>query len=218
MNKQKRNIHWEPYNLDNYGIDDEDELREGEELDFEEEVVLKKLKKIPRIITTPFGPYRVDDSSNPLRRFQFLIGHTNFRIGRRAYNILDYMPGVEALIVTTPYRFIIAVAQMFNVTDVKINIERELCGKHMVDAYLSEINDEKTLEEAKECLASVRTSKYWTIYIVPNGYIHSYKTENRQEFINQYNVFSEARELSNGILITSEDDYGNTPNNKVQHQ
>ncbi len=216
MNKLKRNIQWEPYNIDNYGLDDEDDMQADGELDMEEEAVLKKIKNLPRIITTPFGAYRIDDKSNPLKRFEFWIAHTNFRIGDRAYKVLDNTPGVEALIVTTPYRFIIAVGHMFNNLDVRMSIERDLCGKHLIEAYLSEINDEKTLNEARQCIKTIRTSKYWGIYVVPNGYIHSYKTENRQEFLNQYNVYSEARELSNGILITSEDDYDNAPNSRVQ--
>lgn len=216
MNKLKRNIHWETYNIDNYGLDDEDDVRIDADLDVEEEAVLQKIKNLPRIITTPFGPYRIDDSSNPLKRFEFWIGHTNFRIGDWAFKILDNTPGVEALIVTTPYRFIIAVGQMFNNLDVRMSIERDLCGKHLIEAYLSEINDEKTLNEARDCIKLMKSSKYWGVYVVPNGYIHSYKTENRQEFLNQYNTYSEARELSNGILITSEDDYDSASNNKVQ--
>lgn len=217
MTRQKRNIRWEPYFLDDYGLE-ENYIRDAETEDIEDidSDFAKKLKDLPRIVITPFGPYRVDDTSNPLKRFEFWIGHTNFRIGKRAFSVLNTMPGVEALMITTPYRFIVACAQMFNFSDVRVNIERMLCGKHMIDAYLSQINDEKTLQEVRKCLEAIKGNKYWSMYIMPNGYIHSFNTENRQEFISNCHLLSEAREMSNGILITSEDDYNHAPNLEVQ--
>lgn len=217
MNNKRRNIIWEPYFIDDFEIDD-DEIEVIDDLEDEDNHVAEiasKIKNLPKIMVTPFGPYRVDDSSNPLRRFDFWIAHTNFKITEQIFHTLNNMDGVEVMIVTTPYRFIIACGKLFNFSDVRVNIERELCGKHMVDAYLNQIRDNKILQEAKSCIDAIRTEKYWTVYILPNGYIHSFKTSNQNEFNDKCSLFQSARELSNGILITSEDDYDNAPNIKV---
>lgn len=219
MNNKRRNIVWEPYFIDDFdaGEDDIEIIDDDDDDDNDVNIaeIASRIKNLPKILMTPFGPYRIDDKSNPLRAFNLWVGYTNFKITEPIFHTLNNMEGIEGMAVTTPYRFIIACGKLFNFSDVRVNIERELCGKHMIDAYLNQIKDEKILQETKSCIDVMRTGKYWTVYILPNGFIHSFKTDNQQEFADKYNLFASARELSSGILVTSEDDYGHTSNIEI---
>uniref|UniRef100_A0A6M3KX41 Uncharacterized protein n=1 Tax=viral metagenome TaxID=1070528 RepID=A0A6M3KX41_9ZZZZ len=83
---------------------------------------------IQKIMHTPFGLWSVDDSMNPFRQFKFWMGHTNFSIGRNAESILRHTPGVEVLRIITRYRFIVGIGRLFKIRDVRIYINKTLCG------------------------------------------------------------------------------------------
>ena len=213
----KRQIKWEPMHLDDYAFDihdastlHEDSPDEEDEPgfnDYEYNKFKNRVNKLPKIAPTPFGLCRVDDKMNPLKRFNFWIGHTNFPITQIIAEIIDDTPGVEVFQINTPYRFILAVGQMFNQTDVRMDIERVLCGKHKFTYCLKAINDAEVKTKVIQARAQLLEHKFWNLYIYPNGETEAMTAENRNEFIEHYNSLDDVRALSGGILISSEDEH-----------
>lgn len=213
------NISWESYHIPDFELDvhgpnefDEDY---DEESDYEMSKLKNKLGKLPRIVPTPFGLCRADDKMNPLRRFNFWFGHTNFRLTNKVKRILDNVPGVEMMEINTPYRFIIAVAQMFNPTEVKMNIEHILCGKHKLEACLQTIENVELRKLVKDECDKLKSFQYWTLYLFPNGKIYSNHYNNQQEYIKGKNELITANRLSCGVLISSEDVHETQSNNPI---
>lgn len=85
-------------------------------------------EEVKNMMNTPFGIWSVDDSMNPFKQFKFWMGHTNFSIGRNGKSIIKRVGGVEVLKILTRYRFLIGVGELYNIRDVRTNIEFLLCG------------------------------------------------------------------------------------------
>lgn len=83
---------------------------------------------VQKVLETPFGLFSVDDVMNPFRQFKFWMGHTNFSLGDNAAYILEHTPGVEVLKILTRYRFMIGIGKLYEIRDVRLNIEKSLCG------------------------------------------------------------------------------------------
>lgn len=202
MSKEKKVIKWMSYHID------EDELFYEEVYDGDiKEGGETQLEKIPSIISTPWGLYRVNDSMNPYKQFNFWLAHTNFKIDNEAKELLDNIDGIEALVIISQYRFMVARAELFDWRDVRVSIERALCGNYTVDSQLEEIDDQTVSVEVNELVNNLKYSyKYWAIYIFPNG---SYEFScGNQEDVDSFNqsllTFRQAHKLSGGILLESE--------------
>lgn len=208
---QKRTIRWENYGLDMHGIekspDFDDEDSEGFDGfdDDDEEFFEQFVRKMPEVIRTPFGVFRVDDKFNPLRAFEFWLGHTNFDITPEVKEILDETPGVEVLIVTTRYRFIVGVGKMFSFSNVRVDIERQLCGLHKVQALIDQIHNDEVKKSVKDLTDSLRDNQYWAVYLFPNGKYETFTANDIKDYEARTQVLKAAQLLSHGILITSED-------------
>lgn len=96
-----------------------------EEID--EEVDLP-LGKGTSLINTPMGIVPLNESTNPVKVFNFWTGYTNFRINHGIRKLIEGVSGVESLDVWSPYRFRIGVGKLFN--------DREV--RHAIDVKLAE--------------------------------------------------------------------------------
>ena len=200
-------ISWEKYEFEFQKYESDDESDEFE-LDDVGEQLIDIGSHAPVVMQTPFGLFRVDDSMNPFKRFDFRMGHTNFDITPTVMNTIQQIPGVEVLIVNTRYRFIVATAKLFEFSDVRIAIERELCGQHQVEFLLKEIKNPVIKERATTVHKEISSKKYWAMYIFPNGAIeHTSDNEMSDKFINDRNLYTHAIQISDGILITNENEY-----------
>lgn len=192
-----KEIVWEKYEFE-FQQPEEEEYVDEEELELD----------VPVVMQTPFGLFRVDDTMNPFKRFDFRMGHTNFDITPSIMDEIQTIPGVEVLVVPTRYRFIIATARLFEFKDVRIEIEREICGKHQVMALLDEIKNTDIKEMVTTIHKEVSQKKYWAIYVFPNGaVVHTSNDEKTSEFESTEILYAYASQISEGVLITSENEY-----------
>jgi hypothetical protein len=196
-------ISWEKYEFEFGGHEEEPEV-------FDDSGDMDDLSDmdIPVVMNTPFGLFRVDDSMNPFKRFEFRMGHTNFDITRTVVNQIQEVPGVEVLVIPTRYRFIVACGKLFSFADVRLAIEREVCGKHKTHFLIDEINNKTIKEKVQTIHNEVKASKYWVIYVFPNGSVEYHKSdENTDDFYQNEVLLTHASQVSGGILITSENEY-----------
>lgn len=61
-----------------------------------------------------------------ISNFDCWVGHTNFDITHKIKDKLDKVPGVELLKVCSRYRFFVGIGNMFDFSEVRKNIEKEL--------------------------------------------------------------------------------------------
>ncbi len=195
MSQKKLEIAWKIYQFDFQKEDEEETWKEDDE-------------DVPTVMQTPFGVFRVDDSMNPFKRFEFWMGQTNFDLNQSIVKKIKSIDGVEVLIVFTRYRFIVAAGSLFDFRDIRVEIERELCGKHQVSALIGEIHNPDIAEHVTTLHKEISCHDYWVIYIFPNGsieYIHDDKQS--RVFLRKRRLLEYAQQISNGILITSEDEH-----------
>ena len=177
------------------------EEEEGEE-EYYDEDDYEDHGPIQNVMSTPFGLWKVDDTMNPYKQFKLWMGHTNFTITDEIAEILDVIPGVEVLQILTRYRFVIAVGELFDIHDVRIAIEDSLvCNKDAIDR----INDESIKQQVYDLKAALSTYDKWAIYVFPNGQL-DFTTSEQEDFGKQLNLFKQAIDYSNGILIESDNE------------
>ena len=106
-----------------------EEYEEYEEYDIEEKKALEEemngLQSI-KTIFTPFGIMPLTEQSLASRHFKFWVGHTNFQLTKSFYKIVSNVKGVEAIDILTPYRFRIAVGQMFQDRNVMSKVRNKM--------------------------------------------------------------------------------------------
>jgi hypothetical protein len=161
-------------------------------------------EKIPKLVNTPMGVYQVDDNMSPFKHFDCWIGHTNFDITPFVKTQIELMPGVEALIILTRYRFFIGIGKLFSFRNVRVGIEQSVCreeSEEEVENIPSDIALE--IETAKESLASY---SHWAIFVFPNGYIDHIGTndKNDENYRKSLLLYKNAKVLSGGVLIQSD--------------
>ena len=103
------------------------EEEEEEEL-YEEEEIVEKLPSLNHIktIMTPFGIMPLTEHSLASQHFKFWVGHSNFKLTDRVYQVVGNTKGVETLDILTPYRFRIAIGKMFVDRDVMSTVRTNL--------------------------------------------------------------------------------------------
>ena len=129
-------VYWEKW-IDAYNpeIEEVQEVREVEEfseekeykdLSFEEEFKndFRSIKNIPTIFT-PFGVLPLTEQSLASTHFKFWVGHTNFKITPKFYQIISNVDGVESIDIFTPYRFRVGIAALFKDRTVMAQIKQK---------------------------------------------------------------------------------------------
>ena len=153
----------------------------------------------PKIIHTPLGPYPEDSLLKPSDRWDCWIGHTNFDITTdMAEKLETEVSGIEALKVIGRYSFFIGIANLFDITEVRKNVETLLC-----DYTEQEVLDSKevriTVDLVKEQLES---KKYWSLFVSPAGegeYVVS--DEMDKVYLDGLNSLLEMKSLIGGIIL-----------------
>lgn len=141
----------------------EDPLIEITELDsFKDEEEQDRLNYKGSIILSPFGLIMN-------KVFNFWIMHTNFKINREVYNILNNFDGVETFNVLSPYRASLSFGKVFDEKEVMNNIEKVLCHKEVKS---SKIDNIKMLKESLS-----KKYKFWCIIINNKNEIETFGSE-----------------------------------------
>ena len=186
------------------------QLQNNSQEEDEEEVDITELysgfiSEIPTIVSTPVGMYRLQDRMSPTKQFDCWMGYTNFDITEEVKDVIESAKGVELLVVLTRYRFFLGVAKLFNFRDVRVTIENELCNRHIEEV---KIQDEKTRDEIEALQKKLSAqSNHWAIFVFPNGEFDyaSSDDKNDESFLEKMIQYNEARVISGGIVVKSED-------------
>jgi hypothetical protein len=102
--------------LDSEIEDEDDDLEEADHEDILE-------KQMPLVF--PMSQKLLEDI-HVISNFDCWVGHTNFDITHKIKDKLDKIPGVELLKICSRYRFFIGIGNMFDFSEVRKNIEKEL--------------------------------------------------------------------------------------------
>lgn len=201
MTKKLNKIAWTPIFFDFDTESDEDEDEEFiDDDDVEREHDESLTFKLPKILITPLGPFKLDDTLNPLRHFEFWMGSTNFNITQKVFNTLEKIDGIEKLKLVGRYTFIIGVGKMFDFHDVRLDIENQLCTN--ITPMVNIDNSYKDILLNKyEKLAK---NKYWALIILPNGKTDEITSDSlSDDFVTTLNLFKESRDNCNSVLFCS---------------
>lgn len=145
-------------------------------------------------IQTPYGavPYKMfaPNKSN----LNFWVGNTNFDIDEKFSTILENTKGVEIVDIFSPYKFRIAIGLAFKENVVKNRIEYRLgCN-----------NKTKLPTEVKKKVLELKdSSKFWVLYVLPNGKYDSIILENDKDLRITVDRYKEVKSKIGGILLNS---------------
>lgn len=188
-----KKIKWESQHID----DDFEEIDEYEEEKYSE--------KPQEIMNTPIGMFKMNDKYNPYRQMEIWVGHCNFPISRSVFDIINSTLGVEFFKIITPYRFLVAPAQMFEWRDVRSRIEKNVCGGPSLESLLRDVINPEVKIQIKQTHEQISKFKYWAMYVLPNGRQDIYySNEETPEYKNKVSLYKESKELSGGIFLSSE--------------
>lgn len=105
------------------------ESEEDEEEDIDDEIASSVMEdnfinqQLPLVF--PMSQKLLEDI-NIISTFDCWVGHTNFDITPRIKDKLDKIPGIEVLKICSRYRFFIGIGNMFDFSEVRKIIEKEL--------------------------------------------------------------------------------------------
>ena len=117
------------------------------------------------LIYTPLGTYPEESCIKPSDRWDCWTGHSNFSITNGIADKIELVDGIEALKIMGRYSFFIGVGKLFDIKDVRTDIEKELCV-YTEQEILSNENTQATVTLVKEQL---KTEKYWSMLVSPEG-------------------------------------------------
>ena len=100
-------------------LDDEEDETDLDELDSDSMLN----KQMPLVF--PMSQKLIEDI-HIISNFDCWVGHTNFDITPKIKEKLNTIPGVELLKICSRYRFFVGIGNMFDFSEVRKNIEKEL--------------------------------------------------------------------------------------------
>jgi hypothetical protein len=200
-----KTIAWESWNAKLEGLqqevmnEDQSTYLENENLQASEIIPSEMFIAPPRVIHTPLGVYPEDSLLKPSDRWDCWIGHTNFDITNNVAAKLDSeIHGVEALKILGRYSFFIGVAKLFDIAQVRKDIETLLCV-YTEKEILNDSEMRVTVDLVKEQLES---KKYWSLFVSADGeveYIVSDEMDKR--YLDGLNNLLEMKSLVGGIIL-----------------
>mgnify|MGYP003639739261 CR=1 FL=1 len=196
-------IAWEKW--DDEIIEQESMLNYNLEGMEEEEIVevMGLAERIPNLVITPMGMYRLHDKLSPSKQFNCWVGHTNFDITEEVILKIEEIGGVEAIKAITRYKFFLGIGKLFDFKEVRLEIEKEILGKHKKEEDSLDL-DADVLFKIKKLRIELDKKNYWAIFIFPNGNIDciSSNDEDDIEYIDGLSTYIHAKKMSGGILLT----------------
>ena len=176
-----------PYVEDN---DDDDE----DLLDAPSPYDITQKSKPFKIITTPFGAMRWDAEIEAANSLLSWTGHTNFNLSISAVNKLIHIAGVEAVKIFSRYRFLIVVGELFESSQVKVDIQRILC-EDVLDEIENLPLDKATSKIVDDLIEKYKNYNWWIIYVLPNGRVETVCSSTENDDFNRlftilYSTFS----------------------------
>lgn len=201
---KRRKIAWESWNakVEELYAEDETELVQNEpNEDFDNLYDLMPSDIFisqNRLIQTPIGAYPEDSLLRPMSRWDCWIAHTNFEITSSVLEKIESIEGIEVLKVMGRYSFFVGVARLFDIKDIRKDIEKYICN-YTEQEILADIDIEKTVNLVKKQLQS---SDYWSILVSPEGeveYISS--NEMNKTYLDGLNQLIVLKNKIGGIIL-----------------
>jgi len=153
-------------------------------------------------ISTPIGTYPEDSCMKPSDRWDCWMGHSNFSITNEISDKIELVDGIEALKIMGRYSFFIGIGKLFDIKDVRTDIEKELCV-YTEQEILSNENTQATVDLVKKQL---KTEKYWSMLVSPEGeveYIVSDKMD--KGYLEGLSGLLELKKSRGGIILRGND-------------
>ena len=156
-----------------------------------------------RVLYTPIGPYPEESMLKPSDRWDCWIGYTNFAVTNKISNILNKdIEGIEALKILGKYSFFIGVAKLFDISDVRKNIEEALCV-YTESEILSNEETQETVDLVKDQL---KNNKFWSILVSPEGKVEYIVSDCMDMvYLDGLNNLIERKNEIGGIILRSQD-------------
>lgn len=200
-----KTIAWESWNAKLEGLqqevmnEDQSTYLENENSQASEIIPSEMFIAPPRVVHTPLGVYPEDSLLKPSDRWDCWIGHTNFDITNNVAAKLDSeIHGVEALKILGRYSFFIGIGKLFDIAQVRKDIETLLCV-YTEKEILNDSEMRVTVDLVKEQLES---KKYWSLFVSADGeveYIVSDEMDKR--YLDGLNNLLEMKSLVGGIIL-----------------
>jgi len=194
-------------NPEEYDILDEDA---DEDEDDDDDDVSFKHKNMQPAVLTQFGVLPIKMFNHPAKHFNFWVANTSFHITKSIKKNIVNTPGVEIFDVFSPYRFRIAIGQVFEERSVLNAINHALVTTPNVlekAEKLPLINVDKDLQQRMDDAHKIieeNKSRFWLMLILPNGNLEYMHTNSMKDFENQKDMFIKLKNKANGVLITSD--------------
>jgi hypothetical protein len=155
-----------------------------------------------RNIETPLGIYSDTSILKPSSRWDCWLGYTNFEISKKIGNIIEEIPGVEALKIMGRYSFFIGVGRLFSIKNVRKSIEESLCS-YTEEEILSDDAVFLAVEKVKDQLDK---EKFWTIMVTADGSIEYISSnEMNKSYLDNVNKLISLKNKLGGIILHSND-------------
>jgi hypothetical protein len=153
----------------------------------------------PRVVHTPLGVYPEESLLKPSDRWDCWIGHTNFDITNSVVTKLESdVDGIEALKILGRYSFFIGVGRLFDITQVRKDVEVLLCD-YTEKEVLGNKEMRVTVDLVKEQLES---KKYWSLFVSPEGEVEYVVSDEMDKiYLDGLNSLLEMKSVVGGIIL-----------------
>ena len=186
-------------------VDPEDEGSDenivGRLINFEDLLVSDKVR-------TPFGWYNIEDDFSPYNMFECWIGHTNFKLTKKDFDILNNdINGIGCLKVLSPYRFFIGIEKMFSFAAVRIQIQKDLCKTlNMEETFIEGNNDvdnviNTVISRINDAFFNIKDSERWAVFVSNDGEVKTIKNSECGSDLEYQKKLSNLKSLKNGNII-----------------
>tara|TARA_Y100000389_G_scaffold53287_1_gene49143 strand:- start:1327 stop:1956 length:630 start_codon:yes stop_codon:yes gene_type:complete len=204
-----KKIAWESWNAKVDIISSVEPLQQIEEQEYE----VDQMSQFPidpgfileqqRILYTPIGPYPEESMLKPSDRWDCWIGYTNFPVTNNISTTLNKdIEGIEALKILGKYSFFIGVAKMFDISDIRKDIEERLCI-YTESEVLSDDGIQETVDLVK---SQLKHNKYWSILVSTEGKVEYVVSDCMDRiYLDGLNSLIERKNEVGGIILRSED-------------
>lgn len=205
----RKKIAWESWNAKVDLISSAAQIQEVEDQEYEMEEVSQFpidpgfILEQQKILYTPIGPYPEESMLKPSDRWDCWIGYTNFPITNKISNTLNKsVEGIEALKILGKYSFFIGVAKLFDISEVRKDIEETLC----VYTESEILSDEEIQETVDLVKGQLKANKYWSILVSPEGKVEYIVSDYMDRvYLDGLNGLIERKNQIGGIILRSQD-------------
>lgn len=202
--KTRKKISWESWNARVVADTPEETPKEQtatyEQL--EEQVDYLVPFQTTRVIYTPLGPFPEESMLKPSDRWDCWTAHTNFPVTSKILNILNQeIDGIEVLKVMGKYSFFVGIARLFDIRDVRKQIDEKICS-YTENEIFSNDEIEETVNLLKDQL---KDNNFWSILVYPEGMVeYVVANEINIEYLDALSSLIEKKNNFGGIILRSD--------------